>query len=70
MLPQFFPCVAQLVGAQHTFPTQTWAGSQVPQLSTPPHPSEIDPQVLACSTQVVSVEQLKFRTSLAVTGYQ
>jgi hypothetical protein len=58
MLPQFFPCAAQVVGVQlvQTFATQVWVPEHEPQLSEPPHPSEMVPQFFPCAAQVVGVQ--------------
>jgi hypothetical protein len=59
MLPQFFPCAAQVVGVQpfvQTLETQLWVPEHEPQLSEPPHPSERVPQFLPCAAHVVGVQ--------------
>ena len=50
IVPQFFPCAAQVVGVQPppqtlaTPPPQVWGAVQEPQVSVPPQPFEIVPQ--------------------------
>jgi hypothetical protein len=36
--------------------TQLWVPEQEPQLSVPPHPSEMVPQFFPCAAQVVGVQ--------------
>ena len=61
IVPQFFPCAAQVVGVQvpQTFvipaPPQVCGAVQAPQVSVPPQPSGIVPQFFPCAAQVVGV---------------
>src|SRR5262245_34096547 len=62
IVPQFFPCAAQVVGVQAppTFavppPRQVSGAPQTPQVSVPPQPSGIVPQFFPCAAQVVGVQ--------------
>jgi hypothetical protein len=62
IVPQFFPCAAQVVGVHvpQTFatpaPPQVCGAVQAPQVSVPPQPSEIVPQFFPCAAQVVGVQ--------------
>ena len=63
MVPQVFPCKAQVVGVQgvaQTFarprPPQTRGEVQAPQSSVPPHPSEMESQFLPASAQEVRMQ--------------
>src|SRR5712691_1915548 len=62
IVPQSFPCAAQVVGVQvpQTFatpaPPQVCGAMQAPQVSVPPQPSEIVPQFFPCAAQVVGVQ--------------
>src|SRR5262249_14940636 len=58
IVPQFFPCAAQVVGVQvpQTFvtpaPPQVCGAVQTPQVSVPPQPSDIGPPFFPCAAQV------------------
>src|SRR5438093_3081233 len=61
IVPQSFPCAAQVVGVHvpQTFvtpaPPQVCGAVQAPQVSVPPQPSAIVPQFFPCAAQVVGV---------------
>lgn len=55
-----------LVPAPHTLPVQVWPLGQVPQVSVPPQPSEIVPQVALCEAHVVGVQVVPEQ---AATGF-
>ncbi len=69
MLPQFFPCAAQVVGVQavQTLLTQVAGAVQVPQLSVPPQPSEMLPQFFPWAAQVVGVQEEARTVSVSLT---
>ena len=57
VVPQFFPCAAQVLGWQQTFEDrQTWPAGQVPHESDPPQPSEAVPQFSPEAAQVVGLQ--------------
>src|SRR5262250_261888 len=62
IVPQFFPCAAQVVGVQvpQTFavppPPQVSGAVQAPQVSVPPQPPGIVTQFFPCAAQVVGVQ--------------
>src|SRR5438132_1380504 len=67
MEPQFLPCAAQVVGVQvvpQTLrtppPPQVWGEVQEPQLTVPPQPSEMQPQLLPVAEHVVAVHPQTF----------